>query len=79
MISGTCFVFAGVKFTRHIIRWERKNASILFVPVVNLMDVSEDDLVFSPHVIRDSFLLHPAHVALRVGGSGPICKTSSKR
>lgn len=38
---------------------------LLLVPVVNLMDVSEDDLVFSSHVIRNSFLFHPAHVALR--------------
>lgn len=38
--------------------------SILFVPVVDLMDVSEDDLVFSPHVIRNTLFFHPAHVAL---------------
>lgn len=38
---------------------------LLLVPVVNLMDVSKDDLVFSSHVIRNSLLFHPAHVALK--------------
>lgn len=28
------------------------------------MDVSKDHLIFPPHVIRNSFLFHPAHVAL---------------
>lgn len=38
------------------------------------MDVSEDDLVFSSHVIRDSLLFHPAHVALRKGKSDSLLK-----
>ena len=38
----------------------------LFVPVVDLMDVAEHDFVFSLHVIGDSLLLHPAHVALKM-------------
>lgn len=37
---------------------------ILFVPVVDLMDVAKHNFVFALHVIWDTFLLHSAHVAL---------------
>lgn len=37
---------------------------ILFVPVVDLMDVAKHNFVFSLHIIRDTLLLHSAHVAL---------------
>lgn len=40
-------------------------AHLLFVPVINLMDVSKDYLVFSSHVIRNTLLFHSTHVALR--------------
>lgn len=38
---------------------------ILFVPVVDLMDVAKHYFVLPFHVIRDALLLHPAHVALQ--------------
>lgn len=38
---------------------------LLFVPVVDLMNISEHNLVFALHVIRNPLLLHPAHVALQ--------------
>lgn len=34
------------------------------MPVIDLVDVAEDDFVFPLHIIRDTLLLHPAHVAL---------------
>lgn len=37
---------------------------LLFVPVVDLVNVSKHNLVFASHVIRNPLLLHPAHVAL---------------
>lgn len=39
---------------------------LLSVPVVDLVDVPEDDLVFSFHVVRDALLLDPPHEALQV-------------
>lgn len=47
------------------------------MPVVNLMDVSKDDLVFSSHVIRNSLLFHPAHVALRNGHETHLSNTEN--
>lgn len=41
---------------------------LLFMPIVDLMNVSEHDLVFALHVIRNPLLLHPAHVALQRHG-----------
>lgn len=38
---------------------------LLFVPVVDLMNISEHNLVFAPHVIWNPLLFHPAHVALQ--------------
>lgn len=35
------------------------------MPVVDLVDVPEDDFVFSFHVIGDAFLLDPLHEALQ--------------
>ena len=37
---------------------------ILFVPVIDLVDVAKHDLVFPFHIIRDTLLFYPAHVAL---------------
>lgn len=37
----------------------------LSVPVVDLVDVPEDNFVFSFHVVRDALLLDPFHEALR--------------
>jgi len=45
----------------------KKVVGLLFVPVIDLMDVSKDDLIFSSHVIWNAFLFHPAHVALKAG------------
>lgn len=39
--------------------------NLLSVPVVDLVDVAKDDLVFSFHVVGDSFLLYPLHEALQ--------------
>lgn len=46
----------------------------LSVPVVDLVDVAKDNLVFSFHVVRDALLLDPLHVALRWEGqsSAPL-------
>lgn len=38
---------------------------LLFVPVVDLMNVSEHDLVFALHVIWNPLLVYLAHVALQ--------------
>lgn len=38
------------------------------MPVVDLVDVPEDDLVFSFHVVRDAFFLDPLHEALQDQG-----------
>lgn len=43
---------------------------VLSVPVVDLVDVSKDDLVFPLHIIRYPFLLHPRHIALKHTQSG---------
>lgn len=40
----------------------------LSVPVVDLVDVPEDDFVFSFHVVRDAFFLDPLHEALQDQG-----------
>lgn len=48
--------------------------NILFVPVVDLMDVPKDDLIFSPHVVGNALFFHPAHVAL-TGGNRIFCET----
>lgn len=53
-----------------------KSVSLLFVPVVDLMDVSKDDLVFSFHVVWNSFLFHSAHVALRGRVNQSVRQTS---
>lgn len=37
----------------------------LAVPVVDLLDVAEDDLVFASHVLGDPSDLQPGHEALR--------------
>lgn len=37
----------------------------LAVPVVDLLDVAENDLVFASHVLRDPSDLQPGHEALR--------------
>ena len=37
---------------------------LLFVPVIDLHDVAEDDLVLALHVLRDSLLPHLAHIPL---------------
>lgn len=44
----------------------------LSVPVVDLVDVPKDDLVFSFHVVRDALLLDPLHVALRREGGSSV-------
>lgn len=38
------------------------------MPVVDLVDVPEDDFVFSFHVVRDAFFLDPLHEALQDQG-----------
>lgn len=45
-------------------------ADSLSVPVVDLVDVPKDNLVFSFHVVRDALLLDPLHVTLRRAGRG---------
>lgn len=54
----------------------KDSASVLFVPVIDLMDVSKDNLVFSFHVIWNSFLFHPAHVALKERATQSVRSTS---
>lgn len=39
--------------------------NLLSVPVVDLVDVPEDDFVFSFHVFGDALVLDPLHEALR--------------
>lgn len=48
---------------------------LLFVPVIDLMNVSEYNLVFALHVIWNTFLLHPAHVALQGHGKSKAVVT----
>lgn len=38
---------------------------LLFVPLIDLMDITKHNFVFPLHIIRDTLLLHPAHVALK--------------
>lgn len=45
----------------------------LAVPVVDLLDVPEDHLVFAPHVLRDPSNLQPGHEAL---GRNKRCQRS---
>lgn len=39
--------------------------NLLSVPVVDLVDVPEDDFVFSFHVVGDALFLDPLHEALQ--------------
>ena len=43
---------------------------ILSVPVVDLVDVPENDFVFSFHVVWDALLLNPLHEALKESQKG---------
>lgn len=51
----------------------------LSVPVVDLVDVAKDNLVFSFHVVRDALLLDPLHVALRWEGQRVQLHTEAQR
>jgi len=39
---------------------------ILFMPVINLVNVPKDNLIFALHVVGYTLFLHPAYVALQV-------------
>lgn len=54
----------------------KDSATVLFVPVIDLMDVSKNNLVFSFHVIWNSFLFHSAHVALKERATQSVRSTS---
>lgn len=56
----------------------KDSASVLFVPVIDLMDVSKNNLVFSFHVIWNSFLFHSAHVALKERATQSVRSTSKR-
>lgn len=51
--------------------------NILFVPVIDLMDVPKDDFIFSPHVVRNALFFHSTYVALT--GGKRFCKTRGEK
>lgn len=48
----------------------RGTLRLLFVPIIDLVDVAKHGLVLPFHVVRHSFFPHPGHVALERTSGG---------
>lgn len=52
----------------------KMRCGLLFMPVVDLMNVSEYDLILPRHVLRNTFFPNPFHKALRIRRKTDIWK-----